>query len=93
MIVKNSKNKRLNFQTLQQFEKSDEIDGDPTLGVSKTSNGNTIKIDNSSLRIPPNSKVDVLLTLESIKSEVLEEYFEILVKDADPLFFQVLAEV
>ena len=83
VIVKNSKNKRLTFQTLAQFEKSDEIDGDPTLGISKTSNGNTIKIDTSSLKIQANSRVDVVLTLESIKTESVEEYFEVLVKDSE----------
>ena len=83
VIVKNSKNKRLTFQTLAQFEKSDAIDGDPTLGISKTSNGNTIKIDTSSLKIQPNSRVDVVLTLESIKTESVEEYFEVLVKDSE----------
>ena len=83
VIVKNSKNKRLTFQTLAQFEKSDEIDGDPTIGISKTSNGNTIKIDTSSLRIQPNSRVDVVLTLESIKTESVEEYFEVLVQDSE----------
>jgi hypothetical protein len=51
IIIKNSKNKRLTFQTLAQYEKSDEIDGDPSVGVSKTTTGNTIKIDRPSMRI------------------------------------------
>jgi hypothetical protein len=34
-----------------------------------------------------------VLTLDSLKSETVEEYFEVMVKDSESLFFQVLAEV
>ena len=34
-----------------------------------------------------------MLSLESIKAESVEEYFEVIIKDSDSLFFQVLAEV
>lgn len=34
-----------------------------------------------------------MLTLDSIKTESIEEFFEIMVKDADSQFFQVLGEV
>lgn len=43
--------------------------------------------------IPPNSRGEILLQLESIKTETVDEYFEIIVKDADSQFFQVVAEV
>lgn len=69
------------------------IDGEPSLGVSKTTSGNNIKIDTPSLTIKPFSRSEVLLTLESIKTESVDEYFEIIAKDSDSLFFQVLAEV
>lgn len=35
----------------------------------------------------------MLITLESIKTESVDEYFEIIAKNSESLFFQVLAEV
>lgn len=37
--------------------------------------------------------MSVCLTADFVTQETIEEYFEILVKDAEPLFFQVLGEV
>ena len=87
IIIKNAKNKRLNFQTLAQLEKSDQIDDDPSVGLSKTTNGNTMILDKASLTVQPNSRTEFLLTLGALKSESVEEYFEVLVKDSDSLFF------
>lgn len=33
------------------------------------------------------------MTVDFVNQESIEEYFEILVRDADPLFFQLLGEV
>ena len=98
IIVKNAKNKRLNFQTLAQLGKPDEIDGDPSVGVSnnegstinnssKTTNGNTMTLNQAALTVQPLSHCTLILTLEALKSESVEEYFEVMVKDSDSLFF------
>ena len=43
--------------------------------------------------IPANSRGEILLQLESIKNETVDEYFEVLIKNSDSLYFQVIAEV
>jgi len=44
-------------------------------------------LNQPSLTVQPKSKTEVLLTLESLKSESVEEYFEVMVKDSESLFF------
>lgn len=60
----------------------------------QTEQGNAIRLDKSCFTIPPNSSIDFMLTLDSIRTETVEEYFEIMVKNSDTsLFFEVLAEI
>jgi LEA14-like dessication related protein len=47
----------------------------------QTSEGNMIRIDRPVAVIPPNSRSEFLLTLDSLRQETLEEYFEIIVKN------------
>lgn len=63
------------------------------IGWSKTTNLNSIKVEKPHRVLKPFEKNEILVCLESIKTESVEEYFEILVKDSDSIFFQVLAEV
>lgn len=58
------------------------------LKCSFTSEGNAIKIDKPIALIPPFSRQEFLITVDCIRQETLEEYFDILVKDSDsPLYF------
>jgi hypothetical protein len=44
--------------------------------------------------IPANSRSEFLLTLNSIRIESLEEYFEIMIRDAESsLYFNVIGEI
>jgi hypothetical protein len=44
--------------------------------------------------VKANSSCDFLITLDAIRQETVEEYFEIVAKDSDSsLFFQVMAEI
>lgn len=57
------------------------------VGTSKTSSFNSIKVEKPHRNLKPFEKTEVLVTLDSIKTETVEEYFEILVKDSNSLFF------
>lgn len=60
----------------------------------QTIEGNLLKLDKPTAVIPAHSRCEFLITLDSIRQETLEEYFEVMVKDGDSsLFFQVLGEV
>jgi len=52
----------------------------------KTVGGNVIKLDNCSFELAPRSKMDITIDLDCLKPESVEEYFEIMVKDASSLF-------
>jgi len=55
---------------------------------TQSSEGNAIRIDRPTAVIAPFSRCEFLLTLDCIRQETLEEYFEIIVKDGDTnLFF------
>jgi hypothetical protein len=53
-----------------------------------------IHIDRPTAVIPPHSRCEFLITLDTIRQESLEEYFEIMVHGGDTaLFFQVIGEI
>lgn len=58
-----------------------------------TRRGNIINFDVSHYTLRPHEKKVITLTADCVNQESIEEYFEVLVRDADPLFFQLLGEV
>jgi hypothetical protein len=52
------------------------------IGWSKTTSQNSIKIDRPYRILKPFEKNEVIVVLDSIKTESVEEFFEILVKDS-----------
>lgn len=100
-IIKNSKNKKLsieNFIALEnpaQTQASDSLHSG-SLVVGKpinTRRGNIINFDVFHYTLRPHEQKVITLTADCVNQESIEEYFEVLVRDADPLFFQVLGEV
>ena len=63
------------------------------LGPSKTKKGNSVHFDSYHGMLAPNATISVKLTADCLCQESIEEYFEILVKDSDPIYFQVFGEV
>lgn len=59
----------------------------------KTKRGNVINFDTSNYTLRPREKKQITLTAECVNQESIEEYFEVLIADAAPLFFQLLGEV
>ena len=60
----------------------------------ETSEGNSIRIDRPTALVAAHSRVDFMLTLDALKQETLEEYFDIVVRDSDTsLFMQVIGEI
>ena len=58
-----------------------------------TKRGNKITFDNCHGTIPPKQRISITLTCDCINQESIEEYFEIMIKDAKSLFFQLLGEI
>jgi hypothetical protein len=52
------------------------------IGWSKITSQNSIKIDRPYRILKPFEKNEVIVVLDSIKTESVEEFFEILVKDS-----------
>jgi hypothetical protein len=53
-----------------------------------------VRLDKPTATVPANSRVDFMITLDAIRQETLEEYFEIMVKNSDTsLFMQVIGEI
>lgn len=91
-IIKNSRNKKMTFKNaiLNELEvKSDSKQSVAGLvvGPSKTRRGNPVMFDAYHGIIAPNTTLSVKLTANCICQETIEEYFEIMVKDSQPLFF------
>lgn len=57
------------------------------VGPSKTKKGNNIQFDAYHGILAPNVTLSVKLTANFLCQETVEEYFEILVKDSDSVFF------
>ena len=53
----------------------------------KTRRGNIINFDTPHYSLRPHERKEILLSADFVNQESIEEYFEILVSDADPLFF------
>ena len=52
-----------------------------------------ISFDTSHYMLRPNERKEIRMQADCVNQESIEEYFEILVADAEPLFFQLLGEV
>lgn len=94
ICIKNSKNKRLNFQNIMKNDEMDIKDistASLMVGSFKTGKGNLITFDNAHRILEPNEEIQVLICLDSIRWEDLLEYFEIMVKDSDSLFFKIMS--
>ena len=101
LIIKNSKNKKLtidnfiavdaihNHQVTESLQSGSLVVGRPI----KTRRGNVVNFDVSHYTLRPHEKKQITLTAECLNQESIEEYFEILVENSDPLFFQLLGEV
>ena len=59
----------------------------------KTRRGNVVNFDTSHYTLLPHEKKEIIMTADCVNQESIEEYFEILVTDAPPLYFQLLGEV
>ena len=100
-IIKNSKNKKLtldNFIALESVANQQVTDslqsGSLVVGKPiKTRRGNVVNFDTSHYTLQPMERKQILLTADCVNQESIEEYFEILVADAEPLYFQLLGEV
>lgn len=98
-IVKNSKNKKLtleNFIVMDSRNSQQESIQSGSLVVGKpikTRRGNIISFDTAHYTLRPNERKQIVMTADCVNQESICEYFEILVADAEPLFFQLLGEV
>lgn len=95
LIIKDFKNKKLTFTNALMDEAQIEVNnsesrlsqGSLVVGRPvKTRAGNSIKIDNCALELAPKQKLQISFDLDCLKPESVEEYFEIMVKDAKSLF-------
>jgi hypothetical protein len=60
----------------------------------QTRDGNLIRIEKPTTVIQPFQRCEFLISIDCIRQETVEEYFEIMVKDGDSsLFFQVIGEI
>lgn len=55
--------------------------------------GNRITFDCAYKQLQPHAKTTINVSCDCLNQETIEEYFEIMVQDSEPLFFQLLAEV
>lgn len=63
------------------------------VGPCKSSKGNQFSFDAYHGMLGPNSTLSVKLTANCLCQETIEEYFEVMIKDSQSVFFQVLGEV
>ena len=63
------------------------------VGPAKTKRGNNLVFNAYHGVLGPNATLSVQLYAEFLTQETIEEYFEIMVKDSEPIFFQVTGEV
>lgn len=90
ILIKNSKSRRLTFQNMgtyfgeEQLHQAEGLENNnEPISSFKTTNGNSIRVDEIYRYLKPFEKSEVLLTMDCIKTEVVDEYFEIMVKDSD----------
>lgn len=95
-IIKNAKNIRMNFHNAVLTDKDNHgsVGTDSKLSVasmkvgpSKTKKGNNIQFDAYHGLLAPNTTLSVKLTANFVCQETVEEYFEILVKNSDSVYF------
>lgn len=100
VLIKNSQNHRLNFNNMVSMDyiKARQVQDSSSASLIfdkplPTTNGNNIIFDQHHITLKPKEKVSVLISLKSIKPERVEEHFEIMTKDGESQYFQVLAHV
>ena len=82
----------MNFKNAILNENEGKTDSKQSLaglfvGPSKTKRGNSVDFDAYTGIIAPNTTLSVKLTANCLFQETIEEYFEIMVKDSQPVFF------
>ena len=96
-ILKSAKNKKLGFNnaiTEADAKKNPDAQGSLVLGRPVRSKlGNRITFDCAYKQLQPHAKTTINVSCDCLNQETIEEYFEIMVQDSEPLFFQLLAEV
>ena len=100
-MIKNAKNKKLtleNFVLLEQQASRNHsgivASGSLVVGRPiKTRLGNSVDFDHQHYTLRPKERKQITMTADCVTQESICEYFEILVADAEPLFFQLLGEV
>lgn len=101
-IIKNAKNKRMNFYNaiLHDAPTAGSVRTESKLSVAsllvgptKSNKGNQFLFDAYHGMLAPNATLSVKLTANCLCQETIEEYYEIMVKDSQSVFFQVLGEV
>jgi len=94
-LIKNAKNKRLsftNFVTIEQAEEMIDEDNQPDAALIigrpiKSRRGNQVNFDICHHTLRPNQRLSVKLSADCLNQESIEEYFEIMVRNSDSLFF------
>jgi len=100
-VIKNSKNKKLTLDNFVEWDHREQSENSTSVGsgslvVGKpinTRGGNIISFDSVHYTLRPHEKKEILITADCVNQESIDEYFEILVSDAESLFFQILGEV
>jgi len=93
VIIKNSKNKKLtleNFVVVDSRNNSQESMASGSLIIGrpmKTRRGNIVNFDTAHYTLRPRERKQIVLTADCVNQESICEYFEVLVADAEPLFF------
>lgn len=97
-IIKNARNKKMTFKNAILNELESKTDSSQSVaglivGPSKTKKGNPVIFDAYHGMIAPNATLSVKMTANCLCQETIEEYFEIMVKDSQSVFFQLFGEV
>ena len=58
-----------------------------------TKHGNNIEFDNYSYTLNPNESFNVNMSINCLTEETIDEHIEVMVRDSDSMYFEVLGEV
>ena len=92
VMVRNVRNKHLNSFAMIEEKLAERKDLSEFAGF-KTLGSNMIRLEPFFQQLAPHQSIDVGVILKAIKPESVEEYFEVLVRDANSLYFTAIAEI
>jgi hypothetical protein len=98
-LIKNSLNHKLNFSnklTASTAEIMANYSSNASLIFDKpflTKKKNILTMDNYSLNLQPHEKKKIKINLKTEKPELVEEHFEIMVRDGQSAFFKLMSQV